>query len=167
MDNQMGNMPQGNMMPGNNMGNMSNMGGGEKSHKNIIIGLILVIILAGVFFYMQRPASRDTGEVENAAAAIASDVMPGEVEVVGSLACTPLVNGEALQEGECVMGLMGDDGMFYALDTMGLEIVEDTNLDGKVRVVGGYSPKADSEETGMYDYEGVIKVRSLKGANAQ
>lgn len=155
-----GSMPQGNMGGGD-------MNGGEKSHKNIIIGLVLVVVLAGIYFYIQRPASTDTTGAENAAAVIASDIMPGEVEVVGSLACTPLINGETLDEGECVMGIQGDDGMFYALDTMELEVVEDTNLDGKVRVVGNYSPRADSEETGMYDYVGVIKVRSLRGVSAQ
>jgi hypothetical protein len=133
----------------------------------IIIGVVAVIVIGGAWYFMSRGDEQIGGAVTSPEQETKyTDPQSGEVALEGKLACTPLKSGEAVDADECVIGLQGNDGKFYALDTSAIEIISkgiDTNTN--VRAVGSLT-KVDSgsEEAGIFAYDGVIKARVLQAA---
>ena len=127
-----------------------------------MLGLGAVVMVAGGYFlFAETPQVAVTSE-SNTAAVINIEAGPGEVVVTGVLDCTPLKSGEALAEGQCVMGLRGDDGRFYSLDISNMEDGREGDMT-RVKAVGTYA-EADnsSEEVGVYRYDGVLTVRAIE-----
>lgn len=136
--------------------------------KNIIIGVVaIVVIVGGAWYLMSRDGSDIGGAVTTPADETKyTDPQEGEVALTGTLACTPLKSGEPVAAEECVIGLQGSDGKFYALDTSKIEIIsKGIDPDTSVRAVGTLTNvDRDSEEAGIFAYDGVIKARVLQAA---
>jgi hypothetical protein len=139
-------------------------------NKNIIIGIVVIVLVALGFMLFKG------GNGEEVGGAITSpeqevkytDPHEGETATEGRLACTPLKSGEATSPENCVIGLQGADGKFYALDTSTVEIIsKGINPDTDVRAVGKLTNvDRGSEEAGIFVYDGVIKVRVLQAKTA-
>lgn len=135
--------------------------------RNLFVALVAVVVLAtGVVIrtgYDDSGADNNTNEVANTAAVVNFSPRDGEMIVSGSLDCLPLSSGVPLAEGECVMGLRGDDGRFYSLDTLNMEDAWAGGASGRVNVIGSFeSADSGNEEAGGYAYNGVIRVRAIQ-----
>lgn len=125
--------------------------------KKILAGIALVVIVAGALLFMGGNGNGNGGEAE------VDEPRSGEVAVTGKLGCTPLRSGATPTAAECVLGLQGDDGKFYALDTSKVEST-DTGIepDSEIRIVGTYAPaNTSSQEASVFRYDGVLTVRVL------
>jgi hypothetical protein len=130
------------------------------------IGLLIVILVlvgGGLVLFKDR----DSGQIGGAATGEEkryTDPQDGEIAVEGKLGCLPLKSGETPEGDTCIVGLVGGDGKFYALDTSKVEIIEKgIDIDTTVRLVGKYT-KADTgnEEAGIFRYDGVLAVRVMQ-----
>ena len=136
---------------------------------NKIIGVVVVLVLIiGGLMYFNRGDSDYAGEATGVAPkeTSASDPREGEKAFVGKLECVPLKTGATPSGDNCVIGLHGDDGKFYAMDNSKVEIIgKGLNPEGKVRIVGKYTATdSASEEAGIFAYDGVIATRVMQAA---
>jgi hypothetical protein len=134
--------------------------------RNLTIALAAVVIVGGGYFlYKNGTPDLATNSVSDTAAVVNFEVRTGEVAVTGFFDCTPLKSGEPIKEGECVMGLKGDDGKFYALNTLNMEDARDNKTSNltRVRAVGSFTPAdTTNKEVGNYKYDGVLTVRTIE-----
>ena len=99
-----------------------------------------------------------------------NDRVGGELEtVVGSFTCLPY-KGVDTENADCVLGVKGDNGFFYGLDS---RFIQDVNSDLKAQdtvAVTGFiidamklegADVATTTDWGKYDVTGVIKVNTL------
>jgi hypothetical protein len=152
-----------------NMG-MNGMSGGAWYKNKAVLGILVVIIVIGGFFLFKGGSDSMGGENTGGSSVVVDnadsiDTAPksGEVALMGKFGCTPLKSGATPTQAECVLGLMGDDGKFYALDTSKVEQL-DANVgpESGLKVVGVMTPvDANSEEAGIFKYDGVVAVRLL------
>lgn len=148
------------------MGNMGGMGGGNGgSKKGLVIGVVVVVlVLLGWMLFKGDKMPSENGTPTNVVVED-SEIQPkaGEIAVDGKLGCTPLKSGAAPTADECVLGLMGADGKFYALDTSKIETAgSGINAESDIIVVGVLTAvDADSEEAGIFKYDGVMAVRVM------
>jgi hypothetical protein len=140
------------------------MGGGSAWYKNkmVLAALALIVIVAGYAVFRGNGASNG-GDVEDEKTEVTAQPKSGEIAVVGKLACTPLKSGRTPSASECVLGLQGNDGKFYALDTSKVESAEkDIQPTSVIKVIGKYTPaNTASEEAGIFRYDGVMAVRVI------
>lgn len=137
-------------------------------NKNIIIGIVVVVLVgAGIWLFKGNGTGGEKigGAVTSPEQEVKyTDPHDGETAIEGKLACTPLKSGAAVSPENCVIGLAGTDGKFYALDTSTIEIIsKGISPDTEVRAVGKLTKVATgSEEAGIFAYDGVIKARVLQ-----
>ena len=145
------------------------MGGGSPWYKNkAVIGVIVVVVIVLGFLLFRGGGDSEgayVGNEDNASdtQTMSTEPKAGEIAVVGKLACTPLKSGGTPTQEECVLGLMGNDGKFYAIDTSKVESA-DKNIgpSSDVKIVGTYTAVApNSEEAGIFRYDGVMAVRLM------
>lgn len=146
---------------------MGNMGGGENGggkSKLVWAVVVIVVVLVGWMLFKgdTAPVAGTPGENTEVTES-AAQPRAGETAVTGKLACTPLKSGAAPKADECVLGLNGSDGKFYALDTSKVESAESgINAESDITVVGVFTAvDADSEEAGIFKYDGVMAVRVM------
>ena len=124
--------------------------------RNLTIGLATIAFIASGYFLFDFGVpnfaiNKDKSKQGDTAAVININPKPGEVVVSGVLECTPLKSGLAVGEGQCIMGLKGDDKKFYSLDTTKLEEAFGTQLKSGVMIAGTYVPAdTSSSEAGGY-----------------
>lgn len=120
----------------------------------LAVGLLVILLIAGLVGFGGDDTDNEDSQV--------AQLQAGPVEVMGTIACLPYVSGD--EDQECVKGLLGDDGRNYALNTIGIKGAERNIGQGtEVVVKGTYQPaNTDSEEVGIFKYEGVIVVTSLE-----
>lgn len=130
-------------------------------YKNkVILGVAaVVVILLGMALF--GPSGGMNGGSD------AEDVRPGEMAIVGKLACMPYKPGNQALEENCVLGLDANDGNFYALDTSKVEEAESgLEPDAELRLVGVLTPvNEDADVSDVFDYDGVLMVRLFMGNN--
>ncbi|MBX4200426.1 hypothetical protein KW790_03140 [Candidatus Parcubacteria bacterium] len=128
----------------------------EKFYKNkwLMLALAVVVVIAGVSLFRNRDNGLNDSDV----------VQAGETQVVGSFACLPYKTSG--NKTDCVLGIKGDDGNVYALNTTALQGGDaDINPEDKIRMIGVLEPASTtSEESKIFDIFGVMKVRILKKA---
>lgn len=132
--------------------------------KKIVIGLLVIIVAAGGYVLLKDKNDGQIGGAVTGEEKRYTDPQNGEIAVEGKLGCLPLKNGETPSGDTCIVGLVGNDGKYYALDTSKVEIIEKgIDIDTTVRLVGKYT-KADtsSEEAGIFSYDGVLAVRVMQ-----
>ncbi len=131
--------------------------------KSLLLGLgSLVLIAGGYLLYRDVPTLVQESESVNTASVINFEPREGEISITGVFDCTPKKDNKPILEGECVMGLKGDDGKFYSLDTSTMEDAKGENL-VRVRAIGVFTPADSSnEEVGDYQYDGVLTVRTIE-----
>jgi hypothetical protein len=128
-----------------------------KNKITLAVALLIVLVVGGIIVSKTR-----NGEgASRMQVAEESQLQAGPVEVRGTVECLPYMRGGADQE--CVNGLLGEDGNFYALSFASPRGV-DRNIGrgSEVLVKGTYAPAdTSSEESGVFRYEGVITVTSI------
>ncbi|MBX4195671.1 hypothetical protein KW796_01790 [Candidatus Parcubacteria bacterium] len=132
--------------------------------KGWFIGLVVLVVLVGGWMLM-RGDGEDDGAPNNVTEEVPyTDPKGDEISVLGKLDCLPLQSGKVPTGDECIIGLKGSDGKFYALDTSKVEVIEKgIGLDTNVRVVGKFTgADQNSEEAKIYKYEGVLAARVLQ-----
>lgn len=132
-----------------------------------ITGLVVLVLIIGGFMFFNGDANND-GEVTGVPPKEISltDPKDGEIAVMGKLECVPLKSGVAPSGDNCVIGLHGDDGKFYAMDNSKVEIIgKGLNPEAPVRIVGKYTAVDNSsEEAGIFAYDGVMATRVMQAA---
>lgn len=132
--------------------------------KKIVIGLLVIAVAAGGYVLFKDKENGNIGGAVVGPEPKYTDPKDGEIAVEGKLGCLPLKSGEAPSDDQCIIGLVGNDGKYYAIDTSKVEIIEKgIGIDTTVRLVGKYA-KADtgSEEAGIFSYDGVLTVRVMQ-----
>ncbi len=137
-------------------------------YKNkVVLGVIVVVLVVlGVTLFggdKEEVENVNTGGNNEQSEEVSVKPRSGEVLVTGKFGCTPLKSGATPTAAQCVLGLMGDDGKFYALDTSNIESAA-SNIDGNssLKIVGVYTAiNTSSEEAGVFKYDGVIAVRVM------
>lgn len=143
------------------------MMGGSAWYKSKLVWLVVVVVVvvAGWAIVRGNKASAPTNEgTNNQQATVDTSPKAGEVAVVGKLGCMPLRSGKAPVGDECVLGLAGSDGKFYALNTSKIEAAgKGIEPNSTLKVVGTFTPiDTKSEEAGVYKYDGVLAVRIME-----
>ena len=136
-------------------------------NKIITLVVVLVIIGAGIWYWAGHRGSSDTGGALQAGQTEAkyTDPKDGEKAIVGTWGCLPLVSGEEPTKENCLLGVKGDDGKTYALDTSKIEIIgKDADKASKVRVVGTVASGGESDLSGVFKYDSIVSVRVLQAA---
>ncbi len=136
-------------------------------NRKLLIAAVITIILGGIHLLSMNGGATVATSVTNTtaqdAAALQFQPQTGEFIATGVLACTPLKSGAAVPAGECVMGLKGDDGGFYSLDTTNLQNGKLGDMNARMKVIGKFTPTdKNSSEIGNYAYDGVIAVRVIE-----
>lgn len=129
--------------------------------------VVLAVIGAGIWYWAGHKGNDDQGGALQAGQQEAkyTDPKDGEVAVVGTWECLPLASGEEVTKENCLLGVKGDDGKFYALDTSKVEIIgKDVDKASKVRIVGTSSSGSSSDLSGVFKYEAIVAVRVLQAA---
>lgn len=142
------------------------MMGGSAWYKSKLVWLVVVVVVVVGAWAVVRgnhagaPANEETN---NQQATVDTNPKAGEVAIVGKLGCMPLKSGKAPVGDECVLGLAGSDGMFYALNTSQIEAAgKGIEPNSTLKIVGKFTPvDTKSEEAGVYKYDGVIAVRVM------
>lgn len=151
------------------MGNMgmsspaSSNGGGKGKTIGIVVAVVVLVLVGWMLFKGEGANTNDGGTVVTEVESSAIEPKAGEIVVEGKFGCTPLKSGATPTASECVLGLMGSDGKFYALDTSKVESMDsDINQESTLQVVGVLTPvDTDSEEAGIFKYDGVMAVRVM------
>ncbi len=150
---------------------MNNMGGSRPWYKSGVVWVIIVVIVlvAGYFLFHGGNSSStsntntNTSQTSGNTQTVSTTPQAGEVSVVGKLACTPLKSGATPTADQCLLGLQGNDGKFYALDTTKVAST-DNNItpDSTVVAVGTFTASdPNNTESGIYKYDGVLAVRVM------
>lgn len=140
-------------------------------YKNkVVIGVIVVILVVlGITLFggdkvsnVDNMADNNSGEKQE----VSLDLKSGEIAVVGKFGCTPLKSGKTPTKEECVLGLVGDDGKFYSLNTSKVESIGNgVQSAEKIKVIGTYTAtNASSEEATVFKYDGVMAVRVMSAS---
>lgn len=133
-----------------------------KRNKTLLGILAALLIIGGIWIAVKHNSVDPVDKVL---------VKPVDSEsvVTGTFSCLPFRNGQPVTNENCVMGLKGDDGKTYALDTSQVTIVSHTiNPEDHIRAVGVIStPNTSVDEGNAFDIQGVIKVRALQHAQVQ
>ncbi|MEK7194178.1 MAG: hypothetical protein AAB660_00620 [Patescibacteria group bacterium] len=150
-------------MEPNNMGETD----GAWYKNKLVVGVIVVVVILVGFLLFRGGGNKTTTEIvtdENKAEVVSkAEPKAGEIAVVGKLGCTPLKSGATPTKDECILGLVGDDGKFYAFDTSKIEAADNGIVtDSSIRVIGIFSPvDLASDESGSFKYDGVMMVRLM------
>lgn len=135
----------------------------------IVAGVIVLIVVVGGWMFLKGDKNEEPvgGAVVGTEEPKYTDPKDGEVALVGKLGCLPLKSGATPSGDDCIIGLLGADGKFYALDTAKVEVIEKgINLDTDVTLVGVYAKAdANNEESGIFKYDGVLSVRVMQNAS--
>lgn len=128
-------------------------------HKDRKILNILIPALVGLVVVVLLVSLNSRGDERKPIMEVGSD----EIMVEGKISCMPLKSGTKPVEVSCVKGIAGDDGKFYALDTMDINRPEDELAVGtEVQAIGKFSPIATSSpESQVFLYDGVLVTRIL------
>ena len=125
-----------------------------RSHYKIIIALAVVALLVAILLITggQGESDEGTGDITKA------ELNEGEIRVTGTITCLPVPTAAS---EDCIKAIKGNDGKIYALDTTegggGIAFINDGK---RVTAVGTYSTvDTSSEESGIFEYDGVLKVR--------
>ncbi len=124
----------------------------EKHKKPLLIGLITIIFFGLLLF-------KDWDKNSNLA-----PITGGDKTIVGKFTCLP-TEGFSFGGDDCLLGVLGDDGYNYALDTSSVkERARTLGAEDKIEVSGMVVPIAElsGEMYKGYEVAGVIKVVSLK-----
>lgn len=142
-----------------------NAGGAWYKNKMVMgIAVVVLIVLGFVLFSGGDKAPvKEGGVVSEVPKDTVVEPKSGEVVVTGKLGCTPLKSGATPSKDECVLGLVGNDAKFYALDYSKIETAEKgIETSEMVKAVGVFTKvDASSEEAGIFKYDGVMAVRLL------
>ena len=135
-------------------------------YKNkIVLGVVLIVVVALglVLFGGDKAPKTEGGVVGEVTETTNVEPKTGEIAVTGKLGCTPLKSGAQPSADQCVLGLVGSDGKFYALETSKIEMAESgIEPNSTIKVVGVYTKiDAASEEAGVFKYGGVVAVRLM------
>ncbi len=135
-------------------------------YKNkMVLGVVLIVVVALglVLFGGDKAPKTEGGVVGEVTETTNVEPKSGEIAVVGKLGCTPLKSGAQPTNEQCVLGLVGSDGKFYALEYSKLEMAESgIEPNSVVKVVGTYTKvDASSEEATVFKYDGVMAIRLM------
>lgn len=135
----------------------------DRLTKNQKIGLAVaagVLIIGGLIYYAKSQDSY-IPLVNNP---VSFEPKEGEISVTGQFACLPYQPESPSINQECVLGIKGNDDLMYALDTTRVvHRVRDLSEGGEVTAVGSFFPvNRESEEAGVFIYDGVLSVRVLR-----
>lgn len=132
----------------------------------IVAGLIILVVLIGGWMLLKGGESQEPigGAFTGTEEPKFTDPRSDEVAIVGKLGCLPLKSGAAPAGDTCIIGLLGDDAKFYALNTSKVEVIEKgINLETPVRLVGSLAKaNTSNEEAGIFKYDGVLSVRVMQ-----
>ena len=118
-----------------------------KNRITLAIAALVVLVVGGL---VVSNMNNDESGTDNERV---SETREGEISVKGTIECLPNSGtGE-----NCVKAVRGEDGKVYALNTL-----TDLKIGTKVSAVGTFEPRAASEESGTFQYDGVLVVRSLQ-----
>lgn len=134
------------------------------SKKIAILLVIIAVAVGGYYLFKDRDNGQIGGAYTGGVEPKYTDPKEGEIAVEGKLGCLPLKSGETPSGDTCIVGLVGNDAKYYALDTSKVEIIEKgIDIDTTVRLVGKFT-KADTgnEEAGIFTYDGVLSVRVMQ-----
>lgn len=130
--------------------------------RNLAIAVVAIALIGGGYLLKNSGVPQVATNTDANLALVSFEPRTGEIDATGSLACTPYKSGAEIKAGECIMGLRGDDGKFYSLDTTKMENARGENL-SKVRVIGTFvATDTENPEVGDYAYDGVITVRAIE-----
>jgi hypothetical protein len=126
-------------------------------YKNKLIILVAAVLIIGGFFFFKNDGSSD-----EAAKALESDVEQGEILVMGEIACLPYKSATPGQG--CVKGIQGNDGKFYALNSIAVRNAENSMEEGtNVTAIGVFQEANTSvNDSSVFRYDGVLVVRTLE-----
>lgn len=136
-----------------------------------VAGLIVLIVVVGGWMLLKGGNTEEPvgGAFVGTEEPKFTDPKENEIAVVGKFGCLPLKDGSTPEGDECIIGLLGDDSKFYAIDNSKVEVIEKgINLETSVRLVGVFA-KTDtsSEEAGIFKYDGVLSVRVMQSVKAE
>lgn len=125
--------------------------------------IAVVLLLGGFLLFKGRDAGKIGGSVTSGELK-RTDPRSGEIVVEGKLGCLPLKSGETPSGDTCIVGLVGNDNKYYAIDTANVEVLEKgIDIDTTVRIIGKYvEADTDNAEAGIFTYDGVITVRVMQ-----
>jgi hypothetical protein len=136
--------------------------------KNLFVGLLIVLALVGGAYVIKRTSTSSNARTVDTTDTVLAEPTPKESVIVGKLNCLPFKNHEPVTDANCVMGLIGDDGKAYSLDTTKLTIISKTlQVQDRVRAVGVLSaPNSSTDEGTAFAINGVLQARAIQKAAA-
>ena len=128
--------------------------------------LILALVVLGAIIAKKGTSILPSTKPVDLTDKIAAQPTATETLITGKLNCLPFRNKQEVTSDNCVLGLISDEGLAYALDTVGITILSKTlQPQDEVRIVGTLeTPAADISEN-AFDITGVIAVRALQRAD--
>lgn len=136
-------------------------------YKNKILWAVVVVVVVGwaVWHYSGSAPSTDTGTNTQTEQPAVVDLNPksGEIAVTGKLDCLPLKSGATPTSDNCIIGVKGDDGKIYALNTGSIESFDKgITQESSVKAIGAYAPADQTSDVAkIYKFDGVLTVRVL------
>lgn len=126
-------------------------------YKNKLIIAAAAILIVGGFFLFKSDSTSD-----EIAKDLEGDVEQGEMIVKGEIACLPYRSATPGQG--CVKGVKGDDGKFYALNSIAVRNIENSMEEGTEVTAIGVFEEADTtvNDSSVFRYDGVLVVRKLE-----
>lgn len=137
--------------------------------KTLWVVVVIVVVLVGLYMLMggsssnNAPSNTNTNTTGQNTQQTDATPQAGEVAVDGRFNCLPLKGGKTPTADNCVLGIQGDDGKFYALDTSKIQSTDpNISAQGKVHAVGTLTPASSNAEAGNLMYDGVLAVRVMQ-----
>jgi hypothetical protein len=135
--------------------------------KKIILGLIIIAI--GILGLVFIRSTQQKNALENLTAIV--NIGGGEAKLTGRFACIPnRPNATSTPVVGCILGLRGNNNLYYALDTRGASVISPTlSEDDIVTITGVLVPTEGvlNSDWDQFDLSGVIKVGNIAKATIE
>lgn len=126
------------------------------TNKNIIIGLLLVLIIAlGSFSYFSKSKSNEAKDL---------DATPRNVTLTGTYTCLPHLDTEGPQTMECAFGLKTNTGDYYAVNFGASGQAMDQFRSGETITAEGFiviKEALSSSEWQKYNMKGIFTITKM------